>query len=183
MFSSTDRPAGYPSIWHLASIAEEATNNGVALNSPVKEPLTWEDRKNLNFSNICTFVRHVELALREIYNLVMRLWKHLVLVDKQNQKLKSKFTNYKKANKAYIIDNAQLKAENNNLENWLANLEKQLENTRLDKHLALSPLPPPSIVSNNSDDNLKQSKKTKSTKLPDPPMLIDGHTTRFNINV
>ena len=113
----------------------------------------------------------------------MRLWKHLVLVDKQNQKLKLKFTNYKKANKAYVIDNAQLKAKNNNLENWLADLEKQLENAQLDKHSAPSPPPLLSVISDNSDDNSKQSKKTKSTKLPDPPMLTDGHMTGFNINV
>ena len=101
----------------------------------------------------------------------------------QNQKLKSKFTNYKKANKAYVIDNAQLKAEYNNLENWLANLKKQLENARSDKHPVPSPPPPPSVVSDDSDDNLKQSKKTKLIKLPDPSMPIDGHTTGFDINV
>ena len=71
----------------------------------------------MNFPDVRIFIRHVELALREVYDLVMRLQKHLVLVDKQNQKLKSKFTNYKKANKAYVINNTQLKAENNNLEN------------------------------------------------------------------
>ena len=125
----------------------------------------------------------MELAPRKVYDSVMKLRKHLVLVDKQNQKLKLKFTNYEKANKAYAIDNAQLKAENNDLENWLANLEKQLENARLDKHSALLPPPLPSIVSDNSDDNLKQSKKTKLTKLPDPPMLTDGHATGFNIDM
>ena len=155
----------------------------MALNSPAEEPLTREDREELNFPDVRTFVRHVELAPREVYNLVMRLQKHLVLVDKQNQKLKLKFTNYKKTNEAYVINNAQLKAENNDLENQLANLEKQLENTQLDKHSAPSPLPPLSVVSNNSDDNSKQSKKTKLTKLPDPPMLTDGHTTRFDINM
>ena len=106
-----------------------------------------------------------------------------MLVDKQNQKLKLKFTNYKKANNAYIIDNAQLKAKNNNLENRLANLKKQLENARLDKHSAPSPPPPPSVVTDDSDDNSKQSKKTKLTKLPDPPMLTNGHATRFDIDV
>ena len=59
----------------------------------------------------------------------MRFQKHLVLVDKQNQKLKLKFINYEKANEAYVINNAQLKAENDNLENWLVNLKKQLKNT------------------------------------------------------
>ena len=93
-----------------------------------------------------------------------------MLVNKQNQKLKSKFTNYEKANEAYVIDNAQLKAENDNLENLLADLEKQLENARLDKHSALSPPPLPSVVSDDSDDNSKQSKKTKLTKLSDPLM-------------
>ena len=113
----TDRPAGYPSIWHLASIAKKATNNSVALNSPSKEPLTREDREELNFSDVRIFVYHIELAPREVYNSVMRLWKHLVLVDKQNQKLKLKFTNYEKANKAYVINNTQLKIENDDLEN------------------------------------------------------------------
>ena len=71
----------------------------------------------MNFPNVCTFVRHVKLAPKKVYDSVMRLWKHLMLVDKQNQKLKSKFTNYKKANKVYIIDNVQLKAENDKLKN------------------------------------------------------------------
>ena len=84
MSSSIDRPAGYLSTQHLASIAKEATNNGMALNPPAKKPLTWENREELNFPDVCTFVRHVELALRKVYNLVMRLWKHLMLVDKQN---------------------------------------------------------------------------------------------------
>ena len=156
MFLSTKQPVGYLLIQHLASIIkEEKAIKGVLLNPLTKEPLTRKDREELNFPEVCTFVRHVELAPRKVYNLVMRLWKHLVLVDKQNQKLKSKFTNYKKANKAYVIDNAQPKAESDNLENRLANLEKQLENARLNKHLAPSLLPPPSIVSDNSDDNLK----------------------------
>ena len=155
----------------------------MALNSPAKEPLTQENREELNFSNVCTFIRHVELAPRKVYNSVMRLWEYLVVVDKQNQKLKLKFTNYEKDNKAYVIDNAQLKTENNNLENWLANLEKQLENTWLDKHSALSPPSLPSVVSDNSDNNSKQSKKPKSIKLLDSPMLTNGHATRFDINV
>ena len=155
MSLSTDQPTGYPSIWHLTSIAEETTNNGMALNPPAKEPLTREDWKELNFSDVCTFIRYVKLAPREVYDLVMRLWKHFVLIDKQNQKLKSKFTNYEKANKAYIINNAQLKAKNDNLENRLADLKKQLENTWLDKYSAPLPLLPPSVVSDNSDDNSK----------------------------
>ena len=157
MSLSTNQLVGYSSIKHLASITEEQTE-GVSLNSPAKELLTREDREELNFPDVRTFVRHMELAPREVYDLVMRLRKHLVLVDKQNQKLKSKFTNYKKANKAYVIDNAQLKAKNNNLENQLANLEKQLEIARLDRRPTLSfPLPPPpaSVVSDDSDDNLK----------------------------
>ena len=124
MSLSTDWSAGYPSIQHLASIAEETINNSVTLNPPAKKLLTREDWEKLNFSDVCTFVRHVELAPRKVYNLVMRLWKHFMLVDKQNQKLKLKFTNYEKANKAYVIDNVQLKAKNNDLENWLADLEK-----------------------------------------------------------
>ena len=155
MSLSTDRFADYLSIQHLALITEKATNNDVALNPPAEEPLTRENQEKLNFPDVCTFVRHVELAPREVYNLIMKLRKHLVLVDKQNQKLKLKFTNYEKANKVYVIDNAQLKAENNDLENWLADLEKQLENARLDKHSALSLPPPPSVVFDDLDDNSK----------------------------
>ena len=117
IFLSTDRPAGYLSIQHLASIAEEATNDSVALNPPAEKPLTRKNWEALNFPDIYTFVRHVESAPREVYNSVIKLWKYFVLVDKQNQKLKLKFTNYKKANEAYVINNAQLKAENDNLEN------------------------------------------------------------------
>ena len=127
----------------------------MSLNLSAKKPLTQEDWEELNFSNVYTFIRHVESASKEVYNSIMRLRKYLVLVDKQNQKLKLKFTNYEKANKAYVIDNIQLKAKNNNLENWLADLEKQPENAQLDKHLALSSLPPPSFVTDNSDDNSK----------------------------
>ena len=116
MSSFTNQPIGYSSIKHLVSIAKEKTED-VGLNPPAKEPLTWEDREELNFSDVRIFIRHVELAPRKVYDLIMRLWKHLMLVDKQNQKLKLKFTNYEKANKAYVIDNAQLKAESNNLEN------------------------------------------------------------------
>ena len=100
--------------------------------------------------------------------------------------MEKKFTNYKKANKTYVINNIQLKAENDDLENWLANLKKQLENAQSDRHPTPSfPPPPPSasVVSDNSDDNLKQSKKIKSIKLPDPPMLTDGHATGFDIDV
>ena len=180
----TKQPVDYPSIRHLASIIKkEKATKGVPLNPPAKEPLTQENREKLNFSDVCTFICHMESASREVYNLVMRLWKHLVLIDKQNQKLKLKFTNYKKANKAYVIDNAQLKAENNNLENWLADLEKQLENALLDKHSAPSPLPLLLVVSNNSDDNSKQFKKTKLTKLSDSLMLTNSHATGFDINV
>ena len=104
------------------------------------------------------------------------------MIDKQSCKLEKKFTYYKKANKAYVIDNTQLKAKNDNLENQLANLAKQLENACLDKHpTQLSP--PPPLASDNLDDDSKQSKKTKSTKLPDPPMLTDGHAAGFDIDV
>ena len=73
MFLSTDRPVGYPSIQHLASIAEEATNDGMFLNSPAEEPLTQENREKLNFPDVRTFVRHVELAPREVYDSIIRL--------------------------------------------------------------------------------------------------------------
>ena len=121
--SFTSQPVGYPSIKHLASIAEKQTK-GVGLNFSTKKPLTEENQEKLNFPDVYTFVRHVESAPREVYDLVMRLWKHLMLIDKQNQKLKLKFTNYEKINKAYVINNAQLKAENDNLKNWLADLKK-----------------------------------------------------------
>ena len=195
MFLSTDQPIGYPFIQHLASIAKEKTTESVSLNPPTKELLTPEDREELNFSDVCTFIHHVELAPREVYNLVIRLWKHLMLVDKQNQKLKSKFTNYKKANKAYVIDNVQLKAKNDNLENRLVDLKKQLENAWLDKRptlffslLSASP-PPAASVFDDLDDKSKHShrsqysRKIKSTKLSDLPILTDDYATGFDIDV
>ena len=127
-------------------------------------------------------MRHVDEALDEVYDSIIRLQKHLVLIDKQSHKLEKKFANYEKANKAYVIDNIQLKAENDDLKNQLADLAKQLENACLDKHLTQPSLPPP-LASNDSDDNSKQFKKIKSTKLPDPPMLTDGHAAGFDINV
>ena len=54
------------------------------LNPPAEKPLTWEDQEKLNFPDVRTFVRHVESALGEVYNLIMRLQKYLVLADKQN---------------------------------------------------------------------------------------------------
>ena len=164
MSLSTNQPIRYPSIKHLASIAEEETES-IGLNPLTKEPLTQEDQEELNFPDVRTFLRHVEAAPKEVYDSIMRLWKHLVLVDKQNQKLKTRFTNYKKANESYVIDNAQLKTENRgletqlvNLENQLANLKKQLEIACLDKRPTLSSLPlsPPS-VSDDSDGNSKHS--------------------------
>ena len=101
----------------MSILEEEKITKSVPLNSPAEKPLTQEDREELNFPDVCTFVRHMESAPKKVYNLVMRLQKHLMLVNKQNQKLKLKFTNYEKANKAYVIDNTQLKAENENLEN------------------------------------------------------------------
>ena len=126
--------------------------------------------------------------LDKVYDSVIRFWKHLVLIDKQSRKLEKKFANYEKANKAYVIDNAQLKAENNNLENQLADLEKQLEIAHLDKHLTpSSPLLPLSSVFDDSDGDSKYSHhyslKAKSIKLPDPPMLIDGHAAGLDIDV
>ena len=182
IFSSTNQPVRYPSIKHLISIPEE-TIKGVLLNQPANELLlTWNDCEELIFPDVRTFVRYVDETPDEVYDSVMRLQKHLVLIDKQSRKLEKKFTNYKKANEVYIVDNTQLKAENNNLENQLANLAKQLENARLDKHLTQPSLPPP-LASDDLDDNLKQSKKTKLTKLSDPPMLTDGHVAGFDIDV
>ena len=76
----------------------------------------------------------------------------------------------------------QLKAENDNLKNQLADLAKQLKNARLDKHPTQLSLPL-LLAPDNSDNNLKQSKKTKSTKLPNPLMLTDSHTAGFDINI
>ena len=182
MSSSTNQPIGYLSIKHLTSIPEKTTK-GVSLNQPANEPsLMRNNCEELIFLDIRTFMRHVDEALVEVYDSIMRLWKHLVLIDKQSHKLKKKFANYKKANEAYVIDNMQLKAENDDLENQLADLVKQLENVHLDKHPTQPSLPPP-LAFDNSDNNSKQSKKTKSTKLPDPPMLTDGHAAGFDIDV
>ena len=168
MSLSIDQPVSYPLIRHLASITEEEeTIKGVSLNlQPAEEPLTWDDQEELNFLDVRTFLRHMKAASKEVYNLIMRLQKHFVLVDKQNRKLKTKFTNYKKANKAYVIENKQLQFENRDLENQLANLEKQLEIAHSDKHPTPSspPLPPPSALppppasaSNDSDGKSKHS--------------------------
>ena len=81
-----------------------------------KPPLTQDDREELNLSDIRTFLLHVNVALKEVYNSTMRLRKHFVLIDKQNCILEKKLTNYKKANKPYIIENKQLKSENKGLE-------------------------------------------------------------------
>ena len=193
MFSSTSQPVRYLSIKHLTSIPEGITE-GVSLNQPASEPpLTQNDCEELIFPDVHTFVCYVDETSDKVYNSAMRLWKHLVLIDKQSHKLEKKFANYKKANKAYVIDNLQLKAKNNNLENQLADLEKQLENARSDRRPIPSSLPPPSptaslsspasVVFDNSDDNSKQSKKIKLIKLSNLLMLTDGHATRFNINV
>ena len=107
MSLSTNQPARYPSIQYLASIIEEEkTTKGVSLNpQPAKEPLTWDDWKELNFPDVHIFVRHMEVAPREVYDSVMRFQKHLVLIDKQNCKLKTKLTNYEKTNESYVVDN------------------------------------------------------------------------------
>ena len=191
MSLSTDQPVSYPLIWHLASIIEEEeATKGVSLNpQPAKEPpLTRDDWEELNFSDVCSLLRHMEVTPRKVYDSVMRLQKHLVLVDKQNHKLKTKFTNYKKANELYIIKNKQLQAENKDLENQLANLEKQLEIACLDKRSTPSSLLlPPSSVFDDSDSNSKHShhhsQKTKLTKLPDPPMLTDSNAAEFDIDI
>ena len=68
--------------------------------------------------------------------------------------MEKKFANYEKANKAYIIDNTQLKIKNDDLKNQLADLAKQLENACLDKHpTQLSP--PPLLAFDDLDDNSK----------------------------
>ena len=50
-------------------------------------------------------MRHVDKASDEVYDSVIKLQKHLVLIDKQSRKLEKKFTNYQKVNEAYVIDN------------------------------------------------------------------------------
>ena len=133
IFLFTDQSVGYPLIWHLASIIKEKkATKSVPLNpqSAKKPPLTQDDRKELNFSDVRTFIRHMEVASREVYDSVMRLRKQLVLIDKQNCKLKTKLTNYEKANKSYVIDNKQLKTANHGLKTQLINLESQLANLK-----------------------------------------------------
>ena len=194
---STYQPVGYSSIWHLASITEKDDIEGIFLNpQPAKKsPLTQDDREELNFSDERTFLCYVETAPREVYNSVMRLQKHRVVVDKQNCKLKRKYIKYKKTNETYVLDNTQLKSENHDLENRLADLEKQLKDARLNKHSSLPPplfsASPPLSASASDDSDSKskhshrsyQSQKTKLTKLPDPLMLTDDNTTRFDIDV
>ena len=86
--------------------------------------LTQNNREKLIFPDVRTFVCHVDEVPDKVYDSIMRLRKHLVLINKQSCKLEKKFANYEKANKAYVIDNMQLKAKNDDLENWLANLAK-----------------------------------------------------------
>ena len=182
MSSSTNQLIEYLSIKHLTSIPKETTE-GVSLNQPANEPpLTQNNYKELIFSDVRTFMRHMDETPNEVYDSVMKLRKHLVLIDKQSRKLEKKFANYKKANETYVIDNMQLKAENDDLKNQLANLAKQLKNARLNNH-PIQPSLPPLLASDGSDDNSKQSKKTKSTKLLDPPILTDVHAAGFDINV
>ena len=167
------------------------------LNSqPAKKPLlTRKDQEELNFPDERTFLCHVEAAPRMIYDSIMRLQKHLVLLDKQSCKLKKKLTNYEKANKAYVIENKQLKSENKslktqsaNLENQLADLKKQLKIAHLHKCPTPLFLPPPASAFDDSNGKSKHfhyshhSRKTKSTKLSDLPMLTDGNIIRFDIN-
>ena len=134
MSSSTNQLIRYPSIKHLTSILEETTK-GVLLNQSANEPpLTRNDCEELIFPDVRTFMYYVDKAPDEVYDSVMKLQKHLILINKQSCKLEKKFANYEKANKAYVINNTQLKAENDDLENQLADLAKQLENTRLNKY-------------------------------------------------
>ena len=182
MSSSTNQPVRYSSIKHLTSILEETTK-GVSLNQPANEPLLMQNNhEELIFPDVRTFVGYVDEVPDEVYDSIMNLRKHLVLINKQSRKLQKKFANYEKANEVYVIYNMQLKAENDNLKNRLADLAKQLENACLDKH-PTQPSPPPPLASYDSDDDSKQSKKIKLTKLLDPPMLTDGHAAGFNINV
>ena len=163
MSLSTKQPISYSSIQYLASIIkEEKATEDVPLNPPAKEPLIQKDREKLIFSDVHTFICHVNEVPDKVYDSIMRLWKHLVLIDKQSRKSEKKFTNYKKAKEVYIIKNKQLQSENRDLENQLAHLEKQLEIACSDKHF--TPLFPPSpvsspflalVVSDNSDDNLR----------------------------
>ena len=154
MSSSTNQPVGYPFIKHLISIPEEITE-GVSLNQPANEPpLTRNDHEELIFLDVRIFVRHVDEAPDKVYDSVIRLWKHLVLINKQSRKLEKKFANYKKTNKIYVIDNTQLKIENDNLENRLAYLAKQLENAHFNKHPTQSS-PPLPLAPDDSDDNSK----------------------------
>ena len=82
MSLSTSQPVRYPFIKHLTSIPEE-TIEGVSLNQPANElPLTQNNREELIFLDVRTFVRHVDETLDKVYDSVMRLWKHLVLIDK-----------------------------------------------------------------------------------------------------
>ena len=74
MSLSTKQPVSYSSIRHLASIIKEKkVTNGVSLNPPAEKPLTQKDQEELNFSDVHTFIHHVELALKKVYDLVMRL--------------------------------------------------------------------------------------------------------------
>ena len=82
MSSSTSQPIRYLSIKHLTLIPEE-TIEGVSLNQPVNEPpLMQNNCEELIFPDVRIFVHHVDEALDKVYDSIMRLRKHLVLIDK-----------------------------------------------------------------------------------------------------
>ena len=82
MSLSTNQPVGYPSIKHLTSISEETTK-GVSLNQPANEPpLTQNNHEELIFPDVHIFVCHMDEVPDKVYGFIMRLWKHLILIDK-----------------------------------------------------------------------------------------------------
>ena len=119
MSLSTNQPVGYLSIWHLASITEKDDTESVSLNlQPAEElPLTQDDQEELNFPNECIFLRHVETAPREVYNSVMRLWKHPCAGWQAKLQIESKIYQLRKGQwKIYhwqrTVENQELRSRN-----------------------------------------------------------------------
>ena len=82
MSSSTSQPIGYPFIKHLTLIPEETTK-GVSLNQPANERLLMQNNcEELIFPDVRIFVHYVDEAPDKVYDSIMRLRKHLVLIDK-----------------------------------------------------------------------------------------------------
>ena len=105
MSSSTNQSVRYSSIKHLTSIPKETTK-GVSLNQPANELLlTQNNYEKLIFPDVRTFMCHMDETPDKVYDSIMGLWKHFVLINKQSCKLKKKFANYKKVNEAYVINN------------------------------------------------------------------------------